>query len=172
MNSLDGAAILSDLNQMAYRRGFEAMTTAAVVSYYVGDSKLYYSYAGHPPVLARKTGGHWQALEMPLELLLWRGRANLPLGVLPVVRYDQTSIRMRPGDRFLLYTDGLTEASPSADGEQFGDVELPALLEGMADSSLTAVRDAVIQHASAFAGGLIVKDDCTFLMAEVREHPF
>jgi sigma-B regulation protein RsbU (phosphoserine phosphatase) len=172
MNSLDGAGILTDLNTMAYRRGFEAMTTAAVASYYVGDSRLYFSYAGHPPVMARKTGGHWHPLELPLELILRRGRANLPLGVLPVVRYDQSSVRMRPGDRFLLYTDGLTEASASADGEQFGEMELPALLESMADSNLTAVRDAVIERASVFAGGPIVKDDCTFLMAEVRERPF
>jgi hypothetical protein len=57
MNSLDGAGVLSDPNRMVHGRGFAAITTAAVVSHYISNSTLYYSYAGHPPVLARRSGG-------------------------------------------------------------------------------------------------------------------
>src|SRR4051794_33120768 len=56
MNSLDGSGILADLNRMTSRHGLTAMTTAAIVSFYIGDSKLYFSCAGHPPLLVRRRG--------------------------------------------------------------------------------------------------------------------
>jgi phosphoserine phosphatase RsbU/P len=55
MNSLDAAGLLSDLNRMVHSRGSVAITTAAVVCHNNSNSTLYYSYAGHPPVLARRS---------------------------------------------------------------------------------------------------------------------
>lgn len=40
MNSLDGAGVLSDLNGLAHSHGFDALTTAAVVGYYTGNSNF------------------------------------------------------------------------------------------------------------------------------------
>src|SRR6516225_5490077 len=106
MISVDCAEVLSDLNQMVHTRGSAAITTAAVVSHDISDSKLYYAYAGHPPVLARRSGARWS----PLILGTQSGQANLPLGVFSSVRYDQGEERVQTGDRLLLYTDGLSEA--------------------------------------------------------------
>jgi serine phosphatase RsbU (regulator of sigma subunit) len=164
MNSLDGAGVLSDLNRMVHARGFAAITTAAVVSHYIGDSTLYYSYAGHPPVLARRSGGRW----LPLVLDTQSGKANLPLGVLPSVQYDQAEARVQSGDRFLLYTDGVSEATDLKSGEEFGERELPALLEAQADAELASVRDVLVESATAFSGGPLVIDDCTLMVVEVR----
>jgi serine phosphatase RsbU (regulator of sigma subunit) len=52
MDSVDCAEVLSDLNQMVHRRGSLAITTAAVVSYDMSNSTLYYSYAGPPGLSA------------------------------------------------------------------------------------------------------------------------
>jgi len=164
MNSLDGAGVLSDLNRMVHARGFDAITTAAVVSHYIGDSTLYYSYAGHPPVLARRSGGRW----LPLVLGRQSGQANLPLGVLPSVQYDQAEAPVQSGDRFLLYTDGLSEATDLKSGEEFGERELPALLEAQADAELATVRDVLVERATAFSGGPLLIDDCTLMVVEVR----
>jgi phosphoserine phosphatase RsbU/P len=164
MNSLDGAGVLSDLNRMIHGRGFSAITTAAVVSHYISDSTLYYSYAGHPPVLAWRSGGQW----LPLVLGTQSGKANLPLGVLPSVQYDQDAVRVQAADRFLLYTDGLTEATDPKSDEEFGEKELPALLDRRADPELASLRDALIERASAFSGGPLLTDDCTLMVVEVR----
>jgi sigma-B regulation protein RsbU (phosphoserine phosphatase) len=164
MNSLDGAGVLSDLNRIVHERGFAAITTAAVVSYYISNSKLCYSYAGHPPVLARRTGGRW----LPLVLEAQSGKANLPLGVLPLVHYDQAQVRLEARDRFLLYTDGLSEATDVESDEEFGERELPALLDAKADLELASVRDALIERATAFSGGPLLSDDCTLIVVEVR----
>src|SRR5271170_8476709 len=164
MNSLDGAGVLSDLNRMIRARGFDAITTAAVVSHYISNSTLYYSYAGHPPVLARRSGGRW----LPLVLEAQAGQANLPLGVLPSVQYDQAEVKVQPGDRFLLYTDGLSEAPDLKSDEEFGEKELPALLETQSGMELASVRDALIERATAFSRGPLLTDDCTLMVVEVR----
>ncbi len=164
MNSLDGASVLADLNRMVHGRGFAAITTAAVVSHYISDSTLYYSYAGHPPVLARRSRGRW----LPLALDTQSGKANLPLGVLPSVQYDQAHVRLQAGDRFLLYTDGLSEATDLKSDLEFGEKELPAVLEAQADMELSDIRDALIERATAFSRGPLLIDDCTLMVVEVR----
>jgi serine phosphatase RsbU (regulator of sigma subunit) len=164
MNSLDGAGVLAGLNAMVHARGFAAITTAVVASYYLGDSKLYYSYAGHPPMLASMSGERW----LPLALDAESAKGNLPLGILPAVHYDQSEVQLRPGDRFFLYTDGLSEATGAQSGEQFGDREMPASLDAAQNMDLAIVRRAVMERATAFAGGPILDDDCTLLVVEVR----
>jgi phosphoserine phosphatase RsbU/P len=164
MNSVDCAGVLSDLNQMVHRRGFAAITTAAVVSYDISNSKLYYAYAGHPPVLSRRSGGRW----LPLVVETQSEQANLPLGVLRLVQYDQGEAPVQAGDRILLYTDGLSEAMSPESGEEFGEKELLALLEARADAELASVRDSLIEAVTAFSGGPILKDDCTLMVVEIR----
>ena len=47
------------------------------------------------------------------------GGERLPLGVRRDVRYESVEIKLRPGDRFLLLSDGIPEA-PRPNGEQLG----------------------------------------------------
>ena len=49
--------------------------------------------------------------------------ANVPLGAFANATYDQERIQLYAGDQLLVHTDGLTEASNSADGE-FADNRL------------------------------------------------
>jgi serine phosphatase RsbU (regulator of sigma subunit) len=52
--------------------------------------------------------------------------------------------------------------------EEFGERELPALLDAKADLELASVRDALIERATAFSGGPLLSDDCTLIVVEVR----
>ena len=164
MNSIDCAGVLWDLNQMVHRRGSAAITTAAVVSHDIDSTALYYSYAGHPPILMRRPGRRWS----PLILQAESGQANLPLGMFPSVRYDQAEVRVQAGDRLLLYTDGLSEAMSPESDEEFGETELTALLEAEGNDDLAGVRDALVAGVTAFSGGSLLKDDCTLMVVEVR----
>jgi sigma-B regulation protein RsbU (phosphoserine phosphatase) len=165
MNTLDGAGVLADLNGQVRAHGFQAMTTAAVLSYYIGDSNLYFSSAGHHPFLLRCSGGQWEA--KPVEAR-GAGPANLPLGVLPVVRYDQDQARLRPGDRIFLCTDGILEC-PDASGEFFGEERLCQFLEANACLSLTEIKAVLLHELMRHAGGELTHDDCTFMILEVRD---
>lgn len=162
MNTLDGAGILRDLNAQVHARGFDALTTAAILSYYLGDSRLYFSYAGHPPALLRAGQSGWE----PLVLEDTTAPANLPLGVMRTVHYDQQSIPVQPGDRFVIYTDGVLEC-PDHGGCLFGDERLGAVLSHNADSPLTELKQAVSSELRTWAGGALGHDDCTLMAVEV-----
>jgi sigma-B regulation protein RsbU (phosphoserine phosphatase) len=67
-----------------------------------------FASAGHPGPVHLPAGGTPTQLE----------GAGLPLGV-GAGGYKEQTVRLRPGDRLVLYTDGLTGAR-NADGEHFG----------------------------------------------------
>lgn len=165
MNTLDGSGILSDLNQEVRRHGFLALTTAAVVGYYSADSKLYFSYAGHPPLFVRSAGQPWTSLRFRNETT----GANLPLGVLAAARYDQEGFELRPGDRLLLYTDGVLEC-PNAAGEEFGEGRLLKVLNGTDPMPISEVKQQIAEALFRHSGGALVHDDCTFMIIEINDH--
>ena len=49
--------------------------------------------------------------------------ANLPVGLLAAATYSSARCKLQPGDRFLMVTDGVTEAE-NAEGEMFGNERL------------------------------------------------
>src|SRR5262249_28275647 len=94
------------------------------------------------------------------------GPANLPLGVLPKVNYDMDSIRMRPGDRICLYTDGITDCA-GPDGEPFGDTRLLDSLHRMAGLCRAGSKRAIIADLQRHRGECPLDDDVTLLIAEI-----
>ena len=86
------------------------------------------------------------------ESLAESGQANLPLGMFPLARYDQGKVRVQTGDRFLLYTDGLSEAMSPESDEEFGETELPALLEAEENDDLAGLRHTLVAGVKAFSG--------------------
>lgn len=164
MGDLDGDLILSDLNRLAMERGIDALATSAIASFYAPDSNVYFSYAGHHPMLIHRSGGsRWE----PAELVDPRKNANIPLGVVADAVYDQKEVRVHSGDRLLLYTDGLTEA-PRDDGERFGEARLRDVLDKNASADLMALKKAVLEAALEFSGGSFEHDDVTLIAVQIR----
>lgn len=119
MNDLAGAEVLMEVNAMVAAQGIQAMTTAAVAAYYKPDNAFYISYAGHHPALVKRSDdSEWQELEVSNRNET-STMANLPLGIFPETRYTQESTTLRPGDKIIMYTDGLTEARDQ-NGDQYG----------------------------------------------------
>ncbi|GAB7007206.1 PP2C family protein-serine/threonine phosphatase [Nocardioides sp. AN3] len=95
--------------------------------------------AGHPgPQLAEASGTH--ILDLPAGLPLGLGLGQLSGG------YAETVLPWRPGDRLLMYTDGLTEARNPA-GEFFPVLSLGAQMRvGSVDDVLEGTVAAVTDH--------------------------
>ena len=164
IDSLDGAAVLAELNTLVRERGFSALTSAVLVSHYEGDGHLYYSYAGHPPALLRRTGEAWEPLTIADGA---PGPANLPLGVMASTRYDQARIPVATGDRLVLHTDGVTECP--AEGEEMLDTAgLAAWLAAAGEASPEEMKRDVVRRLRAQAGEDLVHDDCTLIVLEVH----
>ena len=164
MNDLEGDRILADLNRLAGERGFEAITTAALVGVYRTDSHAYFSYAGHYPVLLRRRGDqHWTpvTLDTPVSKL-----ANLPLGVDADVTYEQRKLPVKSGDQLLFYTDGVIE-TPDRNGQLFGRARLDAVLNEVGKADPFALKSAVLTALRRHAAGELAHDDVTLLAIEV-----
>lgn len=170
MNDSDGSGILRDLNGIVRRRGFEAITTAVVATFHRGKGKLYFSYAGHPPMILIQGRSEWR--ELPVSVSA--GPTNLPLGVMADVHFVQESVTVTPGDRLFVYTDGVAECpAPGTEGdpELYGDRKMGEALKRYAAHSLPEARQGILDGLIKHAGGQLTHDDCTFLMVEVLKPP-
>jgi len=88
------------------------------------------------------------------------------LGLFPAWNFEEKTVNLGPGDRMLLFTDGITEA-PGPDGQEFGDANLAALVNDHRAFSAAALNGCVIDAVTRFCGGHF-EDDATLLAIAVR----
>ena len=77
---------------------------------------------------------------------------NLPVGLIPGVKFNAIHLQLKPGDRLVVVTDGVTEAE-DASGEFFGSDRLDSCCPG----GFAGIELAV----TAFRGSTPLSDDCT-----------
>lgn len=160
----DSNAVLADLNRTATERGLEALTTAAVVTFYLDDYNLNFSYAGHPPLLmCRRSEIDWRVVNLPSS----DAPQNLPLGVPFDAPYEQQRMRLAPGDKLFLYTDGVIE-SPGKEDDLFGIERLTKVLRETHGENLNEVKRSVLTAIRAYTGGSMAHDDVTMLAVEIN----
>jgi sigma-B regulation protein RsbU (phosphoserine phosphatase) len=115
-----------------------------------------YANAGHnPPLLARASG--------EVERLLAGGTV---LGVFPDAHYAAGHAALAPGDRLLLYTDGITESRNAAD-EEYGEARLTDALRRYRHLDAAGLHAAVLADVTGFAT-VGFQDDATLLAVAVR----
>ena len=93
---------------------------------------------------------------------------NLPLGIREGEIYDQISVPFEPGDLFLFYSDGVTEARSST-GELFGPERLEECVVRNGQLEPAALVDAVRQAVAIFTGSERLTDDLTSVAIRVQE---
>jgi sigma-B regulation protein RsbU (phosphoserine phosphatase) len=121
----------------------------------VATRRLRYVNAGHnPPMVMHADGSHERLQE-----------GGGVLGVFEEQSFGLGVVDLAPGDRLVLFTDGVTEASNS-EGEEFGDWRLVSLLEEKRGLPAAALREKIAAAISEFSGGHLT-DDATLLVLAV-----
>ncbi|ABX05553.1 MAG TPA: HAMP domain-containing protein [Herpetosiphon sp.] len=96
------------------------------------------------------------------EYLTGRGQ-SLPLGITPLIQYEDSPIQCNHGDMLLFFTDGIVEAMNSSD-EMYGFERLEDLVRSLpADIHAQALLDAVLNDVQDFANHTEQHDDITML---------
>lgn len=125
-----------------------------------GDSfTLTFASGGHPDPLHIRADGTARYQAAPRSLLL---------GIMDDTTYTATTIRLRPGDTLLLYTDGLTEAQTPG-GRRYGDQALLEFAENLDPATATGAVDAIVVLLDSFSDGLT--DDTAVLALSVPAAP-
>jgi serine phosphatase RsbU (regulator of sigma subunit) len=75
------------------------------------------------------------------------------------------SAQLSPGDRVILFTDGVTEAC-GVEGEEFGEARLLHLLEDHRALSADELQAKILDAVGEFSGGRW-QDDATLLVLAV-----
>jgi len=121
----------------------------------VRNKTIKYCNAAHPPpVLLREDGS--------LELL---DKGGTIIGMGGIMPFEEDTKEFRPGDKIVLYTDGVTETE-NLRGEFYGVERFHATLQESRRRSIDDLLDDLLNDLSAFADGARLLDDVTLLGIE------
>jgi sigma-B regulation protein RsbU (phosphoserine phosphatase) len=152
----DPRQVLSGLNSILFAQLRTQLVSAAYMWIDTEKRKALYSAAGHPPLLKWR-GGKLVRIESN----------GLLLGVLPDAEYPVCDMDIQAGDRFLLYTDGVSEPE-NGGGEAFGERRLEQVVR---DNRLRAPAELLDQLLPEIRNWQPVsaeqKDDITLIAIDV-----
>jgi sigma-B regulation protein RsbU (phosphoserine phosphatase) len=117
-----------------------------------------YSNAGHNLPYHISSGGDLQTIPHT---------GGAAIGMSGETVYQEGRIDLQPGDRLVLYTDGLVEVF-DPDGRMFTDERLAAYLRNACREALPELVEGAIDVAKQFSGGNAKQDDMTVLAVEYR----
>jgi phosphoserine phosphatase RsbU/P len=117
-----------------------------------------YINAGHNPPVIVKADGSASFLKVT---------ANVPLGVIDSMNYEEEKLHLASGDTLLLYTDGVTEAT-NKQKDFFTEARLLHVLDGTNRASARGVVEKTISAVHQFAAGSPPADDITLLSLRIE----
>lgn len=157
----DPARVLDGLNRSLCGKFESHFVTAAYVFVDLEKGLLLYSGAAHPPLmLTSDTAGKVREIE----------ENGLMLGLFPEAVYSSAEIQVGPGERCLLYTDGILEATNAAQ-EQFGTSRCKEFLETHRETPAARFADIFLDSIAAFSGygsARAQKDDITLVVLDFQ----
>jgi serine phosphatase RsbU (regulator of sigma subunit) len=156
------AKLLSEANRILAAnmdsRSFVTMTYAVVDT---ATRRMRYARAGHNPMI------HLEARTGRTRVLT---PAGLGLGLDAGDRFEaileEDDVPLEPGDFFLFFTDGLSEAmNPGA--ELFGESRLRRILEDGRGLTSEELKERILEEVRAFVGDALPHDDMTLVVLKV-----
>lgn len=144
------ATILADIETELY-------FTMAMAEFDLSTGAVTLAQAGHPHPLIQRADG----------TTYFVGEGGMPIGLFDEAEFSETLLKLVPGDRLLLHSDGFTEAT--ADGTTMLDQDGLALLAGsLSDVAGEAFLETLVWKLSEFTGGREFEDDVSAVLLEFR----
>jgi len=95
---------------------------------------------------------------------------GLPVGLFSTATYEERNLRGKPGDVFLFFSDGITDAT-SSEGNMFGRGRLERVVLKNADRSADEIAQAIFSAVAEHAKGVETFDDQTIVALKVKGPP-
>ncbi|MGA7155844.1 MAG: PP2C family protein-serine/threonine phosphatase [Acidobacteriaceae bacterium] len=154
----DPAQVLASLNRILWSGAGGQLVSAAYLWIDAQQRSALYSAAGHPPLLC------WRNGRSEMQRIDSNG---LLFGVMPDSVYPVCTVQFEPADRFLLYTDGVTEPENDA-GEAFGDRQLERVLRNNHLQPACELSRQVLSEVQRWRPAAVSQqDDITLIVVDV-----
>ena len=125
------------------------------------DGRLSYVNAAHCPPIIVRAGGELSTLNA----------TGVPVGLMETAEFGVAEEHLVPGDKVVIYTDGVTEAQNAA-GEFFGKKRLREIVTARAADPCQALHDAIQAAVTEFTEGAPQSDDITLVVLEKGSDAF
>lgn len=159
-NQTDPGGVIAQINQLMSRDLIKLEMFITMVCIWVSPERdrILHASAGHLASILQKAGG---------EILSIDG-AGVPVGIFDDSAYFSQQTPFGVGDRILLYTDGIIEAS-AADGTMFDTAGVQASLKNSEGLASRAAAERLLDDVAAFLGGETAADDRTLVLVSRTE---
>jgi serine phosphatase RsbU (regulator of sigma subunit) len=141
------------LNRYILERSMNARFATVFWCLVSDDGTMHWLNAGHCAAIVTRAAGGMEVLEP----------TTVPLGVLPDSDFSTRELRLAPGDKIVIYSDGVTEAVNIA-REQFGDARLREVIARNAAADVDGLYEALHSAVTGFVADAPPKDDFTLLV--------
>jgi phosphoserine phosphatase RsbU/P len=147
------AEVAQELNQrFSLREGRQYFTLAYGVLH-LESRRLEFTSAAHPPLLYLQTGRAPTMLDLE----------GFPIGMAPESEpFQQRSVELQPGDRIIIYSDGIPDAM-RGDGEVFGAARLLDAVQRFSTEPLDGVIGRLIGELRDWRGDAGANEDVSIL---------
>ena len=146
------APLMTRLNHGLFRRAIEARFLTSFYGMLSPDGSLMYCNAGHNAPMVVSASGV-RRLET----------GGVVLGLFEHAAYDEETVRLKPGDLLVSFSDGVSEAM-NEEGEEFTDERLIACVSANLDKTPQDVLNALFADVRAFCGDADQSDDITAVL--------
>ena len=162
-HATEPAKVLLGLNRALCGKFTQNFVTAAYIYVDLESNLMRYAGAGHPPMLQwrNSTGKAAQVLEN-----------GLVLGLIEEASYEALEFLLEPGDRYVLYTDGILEAANSAQ-EQFGADRLMSFIKNHKHLEAEPFSQTLLNDLAGWSNQTVdqgQQDDITLLVIDYKHH--
>lgn len=154
----DPGEVLRRLSKILREQLQEQFVTAAYLYVDLETCQARYSAAGHPPLI------YWDSDAQQTSFIESNG---LIFSFLKQSDYPVREIEFKAGDRFLLYTDGLTEAE-NPDGESFDNKHLDELIHANKHTSALEFSSNILNAIRLWQSNkMSQQDDLTWIVVDI-----
>ncbi|TGK11377.1 serine/threonine protein phosphatase [Leptospira fletcheri] len=158
-NHEDPAEVLRNINRSLSGKYGKHYITAAYLLVDGTSGKVTYSNAGHPPLVAiARSSGTAKEIFLPGWIM----------GMDPSLKNSVAEFQLEPGDRLIIYTDGITEAR-NQKGEIFGFQRFYKLLGENIGLSGESMAEVLFKTVREFTGNRKhFEDDLTLIVLDFQ----
>ncbi|MGH9455649.1 MAG: PP2C family protein-serine/threonine phosphatase, partial [Terriglobia bacterium] len=151
------ADLFARVNAFLYDRTPSEMYATLFYGVVEPEGNLQFVNAGHvPPLLIRPDGS-----------MVTVTSSSFPVGLFAAATFQVDSLKLEPGDKLLIFSDGVTEAQ-NVNREFFGDTRLEQLVQSQRDQNPREICKRVVMEVQSFAGNVPQADDLTVLCFELK----